>query len=175
VWFCYLGLTNNTTRAQRNAEDSALLRLPPEIRQRIWTYVVQAQIVHIGCWDPLDRNDNTEQSMIRVCRQVHAETCLLPYAVHCFRLYEDLWLKEWITRRLPEQTAAVQRVELWCDDCLTTPLGLLPGLCSLTVYCLCGECCGDDSAQGKIVEETLRHSCVNPDLKIKILEMITLY
>lgn len=164
----YLGLTNNAASAQRNAEESALLRLPPEIRQRIWTYVVQAQIVHIGSWDPMDSEDYPEQGMIRVCRQIHAETCLLPYAVHYFRLYEDLWLKEWIARRLPEQTAAVQRLEVWCDDCLTMPLVLLPGLCSLTVYCSCGECHDDDSVQGKIIEEALKHSCGNPDIKIKI-------
>jgi hypothetical protein len=41
-------------RAQRNATESPLLRLPPEIRKKIWTFAVQVDCVQapiIYCWE----------------------------------------------------------------------------------------------------------------------------
>jgi hypothetical protein len=71
---------NQGSRAQRNAEESDLLRLPPEIRNRIWEYVGQELL---ACHDE-ENVTYPEPGILRVCRQSHAETCLPSYALNTF-------------------------------------------------------------------------------------------
>jgi hypothetical protein len=53
-----LGHTDQSFRAQRNAEESALLRLPPEMRNRIWSYVIPFKpFVIISETYQMDRNE----------------------------------------------------------------------------------------------------------------------
>ena len=163
----YLGLANETTRAQRNAQESALLRLPPEIRRRIWTYAVHAQMVTIGDWYEV-KGSYPEQSILRVCRQVHAETCLLPYSGNSFWPNKIESLSAWLTRRLPEQIAAVQRIEIWCCDCSAAPLRLLPGVKYVRVYCICDLLCPSLPARGIAIGQRLEVVLGHSDLKIQI-------
>lgn len=88
----------------RNASVSPLLRLPPEIRIRIFKFVLGGQQIWIGHYpsysnnfDPshyggafyhLNTADGTGRGLdirlLRVCRQVFMETSLLPYALNHF-------------------------------------------------------------------------------------------
>ena len=165
-----LGQTDNTTRAQRNAQESALLRLPAEIRHRIWTYAVHAQTVTMGYLDWMDRKDYPKQSVLQVCRQVHAETCLLPYSNNSFWIYDIVSLSVWLTRRLPEQIAAVQRIEISCCECSEAPLRLLTGMKHIIVYCICDGLCPTDPARSKAIKEALGGSWGNFDFKIRIVQ-----
>jgi len=169
VALLYLSLANNATRAQRNADESALLRLPPEIRQRIWNYAVHAQTVTIGDVYPNDSQDYPEQSILRVCRQVHAETCLLPYSHNSFWPDDMDSLAVWLTRRLPEQMAAIQRIEIDCRESSAATLRLLPGIKYVGVYCICDGLCPDVPARGKAIQEALGDIWRNYNLNIKIM------
>jgi len=169
VALLYLSLANETTRAQRNADKSGLLRLPPEIRQRIWTYAVHVQTVIVGYGTyPEDARYYPEQSILRVCRQVHAETCLLPYSGNTFSPDDMGCFNVWLKRRLPEQLAALRRLELWCHEYPKSPLRLLSGLKHVRVYCICDGLCPLDPGRGKAIKENLEGIWGNSDLEIQI-------
>lgn len=83
------------------------MRLPPEIRNRIWRYVVAVEKVFLdddeNVWD-LEKPQACE---LRVCRHVHTETCLLTYSINLFGFYETELMVGWLARRLPEQKNTV--------------------------------------------------------------------
>jgi len=168
VALLYLNLANETTRAQRNTEESVLLRLPPELRRRIWTYAVHAQIVTVGDWDWFEREDYPKQSVLQVCRQLHAETCLLPYSNNSFWPHDIESLSVWLTRRLPEQIDAVQSIRIWCGDCSEAPLRLLRGIKYVHVYCTCDGLCPSVPARGIALAQSLEVMLGNSNLKIQI-------
>jgi hypothetical protein len=83
----------------RNNQKSPLLRLPPEIRNRIWKYAVGGNTiksVDIGLWrgDYRLKLPTSEQlptsepghvfALLRTCRQIYAETAVLPYTDNTF-------------------------------------------------------------------------------------------
>lgn len=125
---------------EHNRSTSAFLRLPPEIRVRIYKFVLGGQrlwISHTGSKvelrktgkthlldpqlgpssqyfhrggsfghstaDPLSSVDLFRNALhlglLRVCRQIYAETALLPYALNKFTFRDDL------VRRMFEQSA----------------------------------------------------------------------
>jgi hypothetical protein len=129
--------TDQVSRAQKKAEDSAFLRLPAEIRNRIWSYVVSVGTVFIGkdfFVDPID--EYPEASILRVCRQIDAETCLLSYSVNLFYFWDYDPMVAWLKRRLPEQKAAVKRMRIFCSDCAKLPLREFHSLESVVVCCI---------------------------------------
>lgn len=88
----------------RNASVSPFLRLPPEIRIRIYRLVLGGQQIFIGLYpNAFDHNNRShcgerfyhfntvngrgrglDIRLLRVCRQVFTETALLPYAHNHF-------------------------------------------------------------------------------------------
>ena len=93
----------------RNASVSPFLRLPPEIRLRIYKFVLGGQRLWIdfhraefrysvgepyappthygGCFyhfNGIDRSSRLDIRVLRLCRQVFSETALLPYALNDF-------------------------------------------------------------------------------------------
>jgi hypothetical protein len=103
--------------------------------------------------------------MSRVCRQVHAETRLLAYAVNTFFSNEEASLTTWLMARLPEHKAAIQRISIQCGAYPNLPLHLLPSLKSLEVYCICARDVIDDCARGII--NNLEDIRGNSDVKIQ--------
>lgn len=87
-----------------NASGSPFLRLPPEIRVRIYNFVLGGQQIWIGRYpasidyqrhlhhgprfyhfNTIDREGRgLDIRLLRVCRQVFTETALLPYALNNF-------------------------------------------------------------------------------------------
>ncbi|KAI0591871.1 hypothetical protein TUN199_02222 [Pyrenophora tritici-repentis] len=136
-----LGATPNShylAIAQKNVETSMLLCLPAEIRNRIWTHVVSVDKVYIGKVfydEPID--EYPEASILRVCRQIHAEICLMAYTVNVFWFYEHAPFKAWLKRRLPAQKAAVRRIQIFCNGWEKSPLRSFTRLESVTVSCVC--------------------------------------
>jgi hypothetical protein len=78
-------------------QDSALLSLPPEIRNRIWAYalgghdfrqVYNPRLRYVFRPKPHERSNLF--TILRVCRQIYAETALLPYNVNVFSVHDLL-------------------------------------------------------------------------------------
>jgi hypothetical protein len=138
----------------------------------MWSYAVQAErhvnIHLIGYWYgptwPV-------QGMSRVCRQVHAETRLLAYAVNDFFSIDKAYFTTWLMARLPEQKAAIQRIAINCGNYPNLPLQPLPGLKSIVVECFCDEAVVDDCARGKAMINNLEDMLGNSGLKIQHLPL----
>lgn len=69
--------------------NSRLLRLPPEIRNRIWEYTLggmEFRQIHFTSRKRVFQAKPSERpnifALLRVCRQIYAETALLPLAVN---------------------------------------------------------------------------------------------
>jgi hypothetical protein len=97
----------NKPSAGRNAQESPLLCLPAELRNRIWTYVLSSQDDIPPDADGQDFKWNLEEihlDIISVSRQAYAETALLPFALGCFRFRNG-----WRMLQLLDKTFAEQR------------------------------------------------------------------
>ena len=110
--------------AQRNATSSPLLRLPPEIRNMIYTLIIDVVTV-VFTKARLGRGRHPIQdglALLRVCRQIHAEAALLPYAFNTFVFWgTTLSLKTFLDGRNKEQIAAMRKVQ-WGSDGSATAL-----------------------------------------------------
>jgi len=138
---------------QRNQERSPLLRLPPEIRIRIFEYVFSRIAVAIMS------HKYTTRSPIRICgagqhflallqvsRQTYADTALLPFSTCQFQPHNKMTgFNTWVKARLPVQVAAIRFVCLpsWGATPIRVPQNYsqdliafrqLPGLKLITLY-----------------------------------------
>ena len=100
--------------AQRNATSSPLLRLPPEIRNMIYTLIIDVVTV-VFTKARLGRGRHPIQdglALLRVCRQIHAEAALLPYALNTFVFWTFTSdLQAFLYGRKNEQIAAMRKVQ----------------------------------------------------------------
>lgn len=80
-------------RAQMNVEQSPLLRLPQEIRDIIWIYVMGNKEIKTDTRKPSNllssdgvgtANPLIDLSLVETCRQIYSETVFLPYQKHTF-------------------------------------------------------------------------------------------
>jgi hypothetical protein len=82
-------------RSVNNNQDAPLLRLPPEIRCRIWEYVLGGMTLRSATFRLNDRRFTERMvppfsermaniSPRRTCRQIYTETALLPYKSNIF-------------------------------------------------------------------------------------------
>jgi hypothetical protein len=91
---------------ERNAQQSPLLRLPAEIRNMIFIFALSDNIISPTLWhadsDPDPEHTSTVSrsvtgnrpplhrfSLLRVSRQIYAETAILPYHLSTFRFYDS--------------------------------------------------------------------------------------
>ncbi|KAH7069301.1 hypothetical protein FB567DRAFT_614836 [Paraphoma chrysanthemicola] len=83
--------------AKDNSVNSPLLRLPPELRNKIWAYTLGDTRIHIRKQYPVQRTKSTRAyglvhsrrasrplSLLRVSRQVYSDTALLSYHLTTF-------------------------------------------------------------------------------------------
>jgi len=115
-----------------NAANSPLLRLPAELRNEIFAYVYTDAVYHPGLTDyggePRANLRGSESYLKRcevhlslVCRQMHAETALLPYELGSFNFRSQEWqsheavarMRIFLERRSPRQLHAIGKVTLW--------------------------------------------------------------
>jgi hypothetical protein len=107
---------------QSLSHQSPLLRLPAEIRNQIYEYVMCNQTIAINARPP-----RSVFSLPRTCRQIYHETELLFYSGNMFQTREDIVLKEWLAARSARQLAAIQSVQ-----CLRNSLTFL---CLFSLHC----------------------------------------
>ncbi|KAF2132508.1 hypothetical protein P153DRAFT_308829 [Dothidotthia symphoricarpi CBS 119687] len=113
----------------RNITESSLLRLPPELRNRIYEYALGGMNINIDYgyldWVVIDKLHNydiypmdnaiiwnTNYSLFHVCRQVYSETCLLAYKLNTFIVSDDLGLSMWVHMRKQAQLDAIRTVRV---------------------------------------------------------------
>ena len=107
-------------RIKRNQEESPLLRLPAEIRNRIYEYALglgrtfrmdirrNANLVGV---DKKSKEKNC-LSLLRACRQIYAEAVLIPFRVNTFVFHGQHIFDEWTSTVLPIRREAVASIEL---------------------------------------------------------------
>ncbi|OWY42215.1 asparagine synthetase [Alternaria alternata] len=85
--------------AYRNATSSPLLRLPPEIRNMIFALVLteEGTIYLFYIRNGWRYQNDFQISLLRVCRQVYTETCLLPYKLNTFDFYYIYVLERFVS------------------------------------------------------------------------------
>ena len=120
-------MLTQTNSVKANAVNSPLLRLPAEIRNKIYTYsFAPRNAKHIISIKPstvgytYEHRRGTEQSrpafhLIRVCRQIYSEASLL-YFQHCvFALHLPRSLvRNWLAKRNIAQRKAFAEIVLHC-------------------------------------------------------------
>jgi hypothetical protein len=107
-----------------NATDSPLLRLPAELRNYIWSYVIGGQTIRMNLSSTKDRSglsrklldsrtwrpDTNRFSLLRVSRQIYAETGTLVDTLSTFSVVSMLGLCRWLEDMAPWQLDAVQNI-----------------------------------------------------------------
>jgi hypothetical protein len=105
--------------ADRNSHQSLLLRLPAELRNRIWALVLSCdQSLHWrlpGQWHPhlaANSASKIQLNTLRVSRQTYTETASLPFTLNTF-VFRDQDEMNALTNRLP-----VGKITTWymCRD-----------------------------------------------------------
>ncbi|KAF2707627.1 hypothetical protein K504DRAFT_383222 [Pleomassaria siparia CBS 279.74] len=100
---------------KKNREESPLLCLPAEIRNHIFSYALGGRM-----WVILWRSrrssvvKNREEnclSLLQTCRQVYAETALLPFELGTFRALPQAALQRWLRMRPRRCREAVESLD----------------------------------------------------------------
>ena len=118
--------------SKSNAVNSPLLRLPAELRNEIFAFVYTDAAYHLelGGYDGEFRtvlintvtySRRCEVRLFLVCRQVHAETAMLPYELGSFNFMAQEWdphlavvgMGSFLERLSPRQLRATGKVTLW--------------------------------------------------------------
>jgi hypothetical protein len=74
----------------------------------------------------------------------------------------------WLGRRLPEQTAAVKRIIVFCEDGPMMPLRSFPGLASVLIYCVYDGSHSSDLMERQELTEEVRSVWGTDELEIRI-------
>ena len=113
----------------RNVSTSPLLRLPPEIRLRIYKHVFGGQRLWMDFRRPkykygdgthlggrftylnmdMDTNGKLDIGLLRVCRQIFTEAALLPYALNEFTFESQLARREFEKSIRPGKKQVVKK------------------------------------------------------------------
>lgn len=101
--------------AECNRTESHLLRLPAEIRAKVFEYVYEDAKVTITSWTTKVNKVEAPKIWValpRVCRQTYFKTAILPYKVtkFCFKDAEDV--RRWADKRLKVQRESIAMVSL---------------------------------------------------------------
>jgi hypothetical protein len=142
-------ITDHRPRVKNN-QDSPLLRLPPELRDRIWGFAIGAHVLRVVYTNspanktvvkiqpPFKENRNT-LALLRTCRQIYSETALLPYKSSTYSC--DLWqpLSHGLRHMKRFQRAQIEDLQVELDlpwsrnpvriqELCVDKLAILPGL-----------------------------------------------
>ncbi|KAH3989403.1 hypothetical protein HBI25_120030 [Parastagonospora nodorum] len=159
-------------------QDSPLLRLPGELRSRIWEYVLggyelrsvyiknSQQITVKRMVPPFAERMNGTQ-LLRTCRQIYTETALLPYRANTFILETLDTIKHELKKMKPFQRARIEKIQFEVNTnlfMLDTALGkdnleVIPGLKHVHVVAFCDSSrdASDVSERTKSVEAAIRN------------------
>ncbi|KAF2833358.1 hypothetical protein CC86DRAFT_399985 [Ophiobolus disseminans] len=101
----------------RNARDSELLHLPPDIGAMIWSYALGGQTIFLlpkpdpmaAVCDPKDRFP-----LLSVCRQIYSEAALLPRTLSTFAFWRPMDYLDYANSRLTKHARYIKlRVMFW--------------------------------------------------------------
>jgi hypothetical protein len=119
---------------ERNARDSPLLRLPAELRNRVYELVLYEGRYNFAGnkyvdfdtgWESLDgvkvyAEDHNRLSLLRVCRQLYCDTALLPFSLNTF-VFRSRSIRELAKESLsPLQAGAIESVHLYLETSVHT-------------------------------------------------------
>lgn len=105
--------------AIRNQNQSPILRLPAEIRNKVYKYVLGGRIYRFK--DAIDRGravldtkgERHILGLLLVCHQTYSEASLLPYSLNKFSFREfDISFSPFLDHRTLPQFQAITRIEL---------------------------------------------------------------
>jgi hypothetical protein len=107
--------------------ESPLLRMPAEIRNKIFRYALGGRTLVIHRPDMITNREKNSLALLATCRQLYAETALVPFCANIFGFQSDRALLNFMTHRLPVQRDAVASIQYhtWVTV-TTTPLGPIP-------------------------------------------------
>ncbi|KAF2442100.1 hypothetical protein P171DRAFT_445856 [Karstenula rhodostoma CBS 690.94] len=98
--------------SERNTTESPLLRLPAEIRNRVYEYALSDRfLIHPAFQDPAAmayEPDNSMHNLPLACRQLYRETHLLVYKYGIFEIRQPDWFTDFIRNRADVQSAITQ-------------------------------------------------------------------
>jgi len=125
--------------AKHNGSHSPLLRLPAEIRNRVFQYALAGELIRPKLTDEILVARDTycpaymgkelhpsiyappshRFSLLCVCRQVYAETAMLPYTLSTFTFISLHTIIYWLDSLLPQKRKLIQHVHSvqfgnWC-------------------------------------------------------------
>jgi hypothetical protein len=165
------------SRFDRDAFESPLLRLPPELRNRIYAYA-SAETIVLGAslafswtytYSTLHSSKSTcSVQLLETCRQVYAEARLLPFANNIIKSPHPAFPRSWKVK--PGQKSSIRTVRLGARDrngkmLLSNRLYSCINVCS-------GIKCVELSAGGKRTPERLYKTIRRryPDMDIKMAD-----
>ena len=110
-------------RSALNQKNSPLLRLPAELRNRVYEYVFDDLCLNIlpSRKIALVLNNHVEYATIglaitTVSRQLHIESRLLPFLLGQVMAFSSHGFMSGIKMLSPEQRDAIQNIRLWIDE-----------------------------------------------------------
>ena len=103
----------------KHNSETSLLRLPAEIRNLIWEYALGGRTIRcfaLSFPTPTSRiAKGANNALLRVCRQIYAETALSPYRMNTFS-FDSFWsTQQWLrteSKALPVQRQAIKTVRI---------------------------------------------------------------
>jgi hypothetical protein len=113
--------TRNSVQAN---QQSPLLRLPTELRTKIWTYVLGSTIyrgkgyTYTGEAQFVPRDRSIGLSLLQTCRQVYSETTMLPFALNIFSVGKFRCIRSGFKTMKSHQRNSIKhiRLELDCEN-----------------------------------------------------------
>lgn len=119
----------------RNRQQSPLLRLPGELLNKVYEYVMSGVTISVFAapkrWGPYELHTNVVDpvtaltttsnalettGLTRVCRQIHSETRLLPFRTFTFHIHSDGSFSKLLDTLLPVQRDAISTVQISTPD-----------------------------------------------------------
>jgi hypothetical protein len=100
---------------------SSFLRLPAELRNQIYAYILGGETFNIHCWrrytpfgfaTRIMRKRTLFLALLAVSRQLHAETRLLPFRLNAVRFKSQDAFDSWLDKFALDQQEAIQNVRL---------------------------------------------------------------
>lgn len=107
----------------RANQDSPLLRLPPEIRDRIWKYALGGKVFIARCYSvgtmtcrfaPSAMESSNGVALLRTCRQIYSETAVYPSSLGTFACNDLKALKKSAKTLKTYQRKQVAQLRLAC-------------------------------------------------------------
>ncbi|KAJ4382921.1 beta transducin [Didymella sp. IMI 355093] len=134
--------SSNNVKVIKADSQSLLLRLPPELRNRIWEYALGGHVFDVVTRTVYERRKRINKAkvwdlpkntfaLLRVCRQIYAEPALLPYKHNAFRFKsEDAF--DWVASLRPVQQNLISEIHIaTLDACCMLAKDQIPQQCSL--------------------------------------------